>query len=69
MNRYVSPMAIINACSACGDSDGTLAAMEQLAEDRSPNIIWLIDDPACDPVRRSPRCSALLARIGLPERF
>ena len=68
-SRYVSPMAMISACFACGDSDGTLAAMEQLADDRSPNIFWLLDDPACDPVRRDPRCSALLARIGLPERY
>lgn len=35
MSRYVSPMALIDACIACGDPEGALSAMEQLAPRRS----------------------------------
>lgn len=68
-SRYVSRMALVDTCIACGDVEGALDAAEQLADDRSPHIFWLVDDPAFDPIRRHPRYSALLARIGLPERY
>lgn len=68
-SRYVSPIATMTACSAIGDADGTLLAMEQIAEQRLVHVLWLPDYSQCDFVRRNPRCSALLARVGLPERF
>jgi hypothetical protein len=67
--RYVYPLALVNAAISCGDTEAALDEMDRAADERSPAVFWLMDDPALDPVRRHPRFSALLARIGLPERF
>ena len=53
----------------CADGKGTLDEMERAADERSPAVFWFVDDPSLDPVRRHPRFSAVLARIGLPERY
>ena len=67
--RYVSPLGLMNACIAVQDFEEALRAAEQAVEDRSPAIFWLIDEPGFDPIRRLPRFSALLKRVGLPERY
>src|SRR5215813_10047272 len=52
---YVSPMALMTAWVACGDAEGAPAGAEQIAEDRSPAIFWLVDKPLFDPFRHLPR--------------
>jgi serine/threonine protein kinase len=66
--RYVSPLALCAVLGAAGDTEAALTEAERAADDRSPGVMWLVDAPDLDVLRRSPRFSALLARVGLPER-
>jgi hypothetical protein len=48
-----------------GRADHSLAALERCWDERIGHLPWLVADPLCDPLRRHPRFTALVERMGL----
>ena len=50
--------------AALGRRDEALTRLEQAVDEHSSRILWLRVDPRVDSLRRHPRFTTLLARIG-----
>jgi TolB-like protein/Tfp pilus assembly protein PilF len=62
LHSYASELAVMYA--ALGDSDAAMAWLERGASERfNPGVLLR---PGLDPLRRDPRFSSLLRRVGLP---
>lgn len=48
-----------------GEHDRAFAILERAIESRSLGMLWLLVDPRVDPLRRDPRFTTLLSRIGV----
>lgn len=47
-----------------GDKDGAFATLEEAIRLRDSGIVYLLNDPFLDPLRRDPRFNSLLSRTG-----
>lgn len=64
---YVAPMAVAITAIGADDKDVAFEWLNRACDERHPWVTMVKMDPAFDPIRRDPRFSALVTRIGLPE--
>lgn len=57
-------LAFVHA--ALGDRDRAFEMLDRAFGERAASLVWLKVDPRFDPLRRDPRFTSLLQRIGLP---
>jgi tetratricopeptide (TPR) repeat protein len=63
--HYVPAAAFVNAYLGIGETDQVFVWLEQAFKEK-PNLMkWLSVDPMFDPVRRDPRFTDLVHRVGL----
>jgi hypothetical protein len=63
-HTYVAPFRIATAWSGLGDTERTLACLEQAAAERDPRLVWLQIWPTFLPLHGNPRFLDLARRIG-----
>jgi adenylate cyclase len=63
--RYVSPALMAQVSLALGRTGEALDRLEEAADVRAVDLVWLGVRPSYDPLRTEPRFSALLQRVGL----
>lgn len=63
--RYVSPYERSFAAVGLGDLDRALGLIEEAAELRDAELVWIGVDPALGPLHGKPRFEAVLRRMGL----
>jgi predicted nucleic acid-binding protein len=64
--RYVSPYFIAEVYRGLGEIDRTFEWLEKAYEHHSDWLVWLGVEPALDGLRRDPRFTDLMRRVGLP---
>ena len=62
----VGPLGIAQACAEGGETDLAFKWLEKAYEDRIPQLLHIVMDPAYDGLRQDPRYKNLLERIGVP---
>ena len=62
----INPMHLAYLHLALGDRARALSLMEQAADGRDPDLLWIAVDPRVDPLRGDPRFDALVQRLGRP---
>jgi DNA-binding winged helix-turn-helix (wHTH) protein/tetratricopeptide (TPR) repeat protein len=65
-NTFVSPCLRAAVLGALGDNAAALARIEEGAQKRDAQVVFLGADPLFAPLRADPRFRALQSRIGLP---
>ncbi len=63
---YVPGYHLALARTGLGNRDAAFALIEKACTEREPAIINLNVEPRFEPLRRDPRCGALLQRLRLP---
>lgn len=63
---YISPMVFAGLHAVLRDNDEAFSWLDKAYEERSPRLLDLKLDPDFDSLRRDPRFSDLVRRIGLP---
>ncbi len=63
---YVSPALRAQVQLGLKKGGAALDLLEEAAEVRAAELVWLGVQPAYDPLRDEPRFQALLERVGLP---
>jgi len=63
--RYVSLTLVAQIQSALGDKEQAFRALGRAVEERASDLIWIGVRPNFDPLRRDPRFTAVLERVGL----
>jgi tetratricopeptide (TPR) repeat protein len=63
--RYVSPVLMATVLAGLGDLDAALDALEQAADQRAIDLIWIKVRPVYRQLAGHPRFIALTARMGL----
>ena len=64
-DAYVSPALLAQVHLALGDAGAALDRLEEAAECRAADLVWLKVHPIYDPIRGHPRFRALLGRLKL----
>jgi serine/threonine-protein kinase len=64
---YVQPSGIAAIHIALGDTDQGFEWLEKAFVDQSTSLVYLKVDPVFDPVRKEPRFTDLVHRVGLPN--
>ena len=64
---YVSPYLMARIHIGLGQADQALARLEKAYAERDSHIVDLTYDPTLDPLRSTPRYTALLRRLGLDQ--
>ncbi len=62
--RYVSPYNMSRIYAAAGDAGRAFQWLERAYQERNPDLIELVNEPAFDAVRNDPRFDDLLHRVG-----
>jgi serine/threonine-protein kinase len=62
---YASSYYLATACSALGDADAAIAALEKAMDERDFFVTRLAVDPFLDDVRGDPRFAAIVKKMGL----
>ncbi len=65
---FLAPSFLALVHLGLGDRDQALASLDRACEEKDPNLVYLACDPVWDPLRSDGRFSALLRRLGLPDR-
>jgi hypothetical protein len=65
--RYVTPYGTALVYAGLGDDDKALAALDEAYDQRSHWLVWLKLDPRWGKLRKDPRFTELVLRIGLPR--
>ncbi|MFZ0064237.1 MAG: protein kinase, partial [Pyrinomonadaceae bacterium] len=65
--EYISPYSLAMLYARLGENDKAFEWLEKAVEGRSANLTYLIADPRFDQLRRDPRFTALLRRMGLQQ--
>lgn len=63
VGRYLPPYQLAMAELRLGQADATLAMLERAVQERDPNALCLLVDPAFDSLHGQPRFAALLRRV------
>jgi hypothetical protein len=63
---YVSPLALARAHGRLQQRDATLALLEAAAQERSPFLVFLQNEPDFDFLHGDPRYEAVVKQVGLP---
>lgn len=67
--RHVPPTRVAALHAMLGDADAAMAALEQAAREKDPDLVYVLRDPEFDILRALPRFLALDARVRrLPSR-
>jgi serine/threonine-protein kinase len=62
------PRDLAYVALALNNTERAMDLFTQAFDDRDPTLVWLAVDPRLDPLRRNPRFTELVQRIGLPAR-
>jgi tetratricopeptide (TPR) repeat protein len=62
----IAPQYFAYLYLALGERDKALDLLTEAVDQREPAVLWLAVDPRVDPLRREPRFTALVQRLGLP---
>lgn len=65
LDRYVPAYHVALAYTGLGDHDAALAALDQAFRDRDPAVGGVAVEPRFEPLRSTPRFTALVSRLGL----
>jgi Flp pilus assembly protein TadD len=65
--EYVSGVALAWAHMAVGDLDGAFASMDEMYEQRDPELIWMNAHVIHDDLRSAPRFQEFMRKIGFTE--
>lgn len=63
--RYVSPVLVAQTLIGMGRTDDALDRLDEAVRLRATDLIWLGVRPVYDPLRPSPRFTAILTELGL----
>jgi serine/threonine-protein kinase len=65
--EYISPMRFVWIYASLGDVDSAMKWLQKSYEERQPMLWWLNVNPLMNPLRRDPRFSELLRKMGLAK--
>jgi tetratricopeptide (TPR) repeat protein len=67
-HQYVCPFEVAQAFASLGRKDEAFHWMNKAVDDRADCMIWLRAEPWLDTIRSDSRYSALVRRVGFPEK-
>jgi TolB-like protein/DNA-binding SARP family transcriptional activator len=65
-HENISPVVLAILYTGLGEKDHAFAALERAADERTPGMVELKNEPLLDPLRSDPRFTRLAERLGLP---
>ena len=63
-SEYVSPLPLVWALLALGETEAALDRLSEAVNEHSPFLFTIHHDPVFDPVRSHPRFAELASRVG-----
>ncbi len=63
--KYTIPLLVARIYTALGNNDEAMKNLEQTYNDRSESAVWLKVDNTFEPLRKDPRFTALIRKVGL----
>ena len=68
-HSYVSPFDLARYHAQLGEREKTLSLLDEAYQQRSPQLLWIQNDPAFDFLHPEPRYQAIIRGIGLPPSY
>jgi len=66
-DRYIPPYLIATMYTGLGDIDNAFLWLDRAFAERSFTLEFLKTDPFFDPLRKDPRLTSLMKKVGLPQ--
>jgi tetratricopeptide (TPR) repeat protein len=67
--QYVSPMNFASTYGQLGRKEETIRYLEESYRERSPDLVFVQNDPNFDFVHSDPRYRAIIKKMGLPPAY